>query len=548
VSGEPIAGIHVHLQHASESDRPKRPLPPRAEPDAVTDAAGEFRVPAMSWRRCFVLCTGAGWSPRLAHLNRPTAADKIEDTPVTIALLRAARIDGTVSGASGSTLALAEVSSIDLVDFDQPNPETIDYFNAQYELEAAVDGGGHFTFESAPVLAELSLTLADAATRELLLLEPDDLELAPGTTHAVTWSIGAGGSLVVRVRTEDGAPAPDEELWLLTGKEGGAGATEPYWTPTFRAHTDPLGSATFDDLRPGSWLVALAPASTRRDPECIRYAVWATIPSLGAVVPVDLTLYKGLYISGTVRAPDGTPRATYVQADGEGLRAYVRADDCKGGAFRLGPLKRGRYALLASGSIATAAGEAPLTNSTTVHVEAGATDVELLLGGGSDLLLAAVDRSSGAPVPALFGCWRVGEEGATWMDGRSKSRPLGGLAPGPHVVLARTDDGRIGVTEVEVVAGGRIPVTVEVAAGGRVRVRHGGSAGRLSVSLESGLGPLGIADARPTEVAELLAPPGEYTPHLLVREFDVATQTLTTLRDERRKVTVTAGGVVELEL
>lgn len=57
------------------------------------------------------------------------------------------------------------------------------------------------------------------------------------------------------------------------------------------------------------------------------------------------------------------------------------------------------------------------------------------------------------------------------------------------------------------------------------------STGSLSASLEDASGPFGVLGADPGEEAEVVAPVGEYSLHLLVREFDAATQTVTTLRD-----------------
>jgi hypothetical protein len=224
----------------------------------------------------------------------------------------------------------------------------------------------------------------------------------------------------------------------------------------------------------------------------------------------------------------------------------VQAFQCKDGRFRLGPLKPGRYALEAHGQTASAAGEAPLTNSAIVHVEAGATDVELRLRTGCNLVLSAVDRESGAPVPVTFWCRRIGDERSTSTGGKSTA-VLHSQSPGPHRVVAWAEDGRVGVATVEVAATGNTELTVEVAPGGRVRVKHGGTTGVLSASLDDGNGPFGVVGAHPGEEAELVAPVGAYSLHLLVRQFNTATQTMTTLRDEVRKVLLTAEGVLDVE-
>ncbi len=136
----------------------------------------------------------------------------------------------------------------------------------------------------------------------------------------------------------------------------------------------------------------------------------------------------------------------------------------------------------------------------------------------------------------------------TATGGYKTTAVLSGRAPGKHRVIAHAEDGRVGLATVDLAAAGNTELTVEVAPGGRVRVKHLGASGMLSASLEDTSGPFGVIGADPGEVAELVAPVGEYSLHILVREFDAVTQTVTTLREEVRKVNLTAGGEVVVEV
>jgi hypothetical protein len=561
-SGAGLEGIELRVEHQSgfRGSRDQRPLalPPASKPDAVTDATGRFQLSVKSWQTSTALCTGAGWSPRFARLHRAAsprpgdAAARVEAReiePVEIALLRAARIEGVVIGGRTPTVARVSSDGHGLSGEESSGDWYLNLYGRVYQRQADVDTHGMFTLEDLPANADLTLTLADATTGETLLRDAQPFRIAPGATHRASWTLGSGGRFECSVQHAAGAPAPDEELWLLALGDAYPGPTEERWTPLQRARTDASGRCAFDDVQPGRWVVALAPASKRgaRDAS-VRYAVTATIGSPGASVPVPFTLHPGLYITGTVLAPDGTPTPTYVSAGNADYRGDAQPSPEKDGKFRLGPLLPGRYRISAHGRGVTPEGSTPLTDSDPVLAEAGAEGVELRLRAGCDFELTAIDALTGEPAPSRFTLVPQERESAVYSGGYRATASLSGQAPGRYRVLARTEQGLVGSVEVEGAAGERRAVTVPVAPGGKVRVDYRGEARALAVWLEESGARVGLVYVHPGGSESLAASAGSYTLRTFVAEFDHATQAISRLNEQTRAVEITAGGEVAIEI
>jgi len=562
-SGAGLEGIELRVEQQSgfseSRDQRPQPLPPASGPDAVTDAAGRFQVPVKSWRTSMALCTGAGWSPRFARLHEAIPVDPRDVTapietpeaePIEVALQRAARIEGTVLGARAPIQARVVIDGHALGPAESLGDWAFALYGRAYQREAHVDASGTFTLEDLPANADLTLMLVDAATGELLLRDARPFRVAPGATHRASWTLGSGGRFECSVQHPTGAPAPDEELWLLASDEAGPGPTEARWTPLQRARTDSSGRCTFEDVQPGRWIVALAPSSERSaGAASVRYAVAAKIDAPGASTLVPFTLHPGLYISGTVLAPDGTPTPAYVSAGNADYHGDSQGSSMRGeGRFRLGPLLPGRYRISAHGPSATLEGATPLTDSDPVTAEAGAEGVELWLKAGCEFELSALDSATQEPTACTFTLIPQGSEFATYTGGFRAAATISGQAPGRYRVLARTEQGLVGAVDVEVAAGERRAVTVPVAVGGGVRVVYGGAEQVLTIQLEQSGARVGFTTVPSGDSVTLRVPAGSYTLRTFVHAFDHATQLLSRTREETRMVEVTAGSEVTIEI
>jgi hypothetical protein len=560
-SGAGLAGIELRLEQEGGArftrDRQPLTLPPASEPTLATDAAGRFRLPAKSWQSYTALCTGAGWSPRFARLHvaaSPSpgvaaARGEAQETKlVVIELLRAARIEGTVIGAPAPAVANVSFKGYGLNPDDTMGDWSFSLSTRVYQREANVDARGAFTLEDIPANADLTLTLADATTNEVLLRDAQPFRIAPGGIHRATWTVGSGGRFECSVEHATGGPAPDEELWLLTLGQASPGPTADRWTPLQRTRTDDAGRCTFEDVQPGRWVVALAPEKGGGERASVRYAVVATIESPGAAVPVPFTLHSGQYITGTVFAPDGTPTPAYVRAGNATYHGDAQSSYVRGGQFRIGPLLPGRYQLSAQGRGSTSEGAVPLTDSDPVMAEAGAEGVELWLRVGCDFELSAIDSGTREPTAGRFTLLPHASESASYTGGFRATATLSGQAPGRYRVLASTEQGLVGSVELEAIAGERHVVSVPVALGGSVQVGYRGAAHGLTVRLEESGARVGLLHVPPGGSVTLRVPPGSYTLRTFVHGFDHTTESVVRLNEETRAVEVTAGGEVSIEI
>jgi len=409
-TGAPLSGIAVHVSEKLGQSSRIEALPLPEAPHAVTDVNGEFRAPARSWLTTGAVFTGAGWSPQLAWLRNADdwAGDGTSGAPsdaVEVALRPSACIEGMVNNGRPGLVIRGKVAQRELVRDIRDNVQRlqrIEGFGGDFELTAIVDEVGAFVLHDVPSAAAVHLSLTEEQRRSLVLQEPSPVRVDAGSTHRVNWILGRGGRLVCTVRETNGDPGVDEEVWLAPAGEGPGRVWGLPVSPSKRARTDQRGVAVFEDVQPGSWIVALAPLQQRRaEPgDAARYAVAATIDASGEVVPVELTLHRDQWITGRVVAPDGSPAPSSISAFRGDHSAHVQWHEFVDGAFRLGPLLPGRYTMQASRFGRDDDGGPPLMGSEFVEFDAGATDVELRLRLGVAVVLTAIDPKSDVAVPA----------------------------------------------------------------------------------------------------------------------------------------------------
>lgn len=223
---------------------------------------------------------------------------------------------------------------------------------------------GMVFFESLPTDAELRIGLLRPGQRDAELQTgvgaiPRSVTLAPGEVWKPEWRLPGRPEIAGRLVDQNGDPLPGEEIWLVAVAEGEpaiARYLRPEETPVERATTDAQGRFRFVDLDPHAWLVGLAPERPETSSEWQTALGCLAVPALVGDVNAPpqgehlLIATRGLTIRGVVLGPGGYPAAgalvSALEENGHGA-LEVRAQG--NGAFVLGPLSAGRFALLVSG-------------------------------------------------------------------------------------------------------------------------------------------------------------------------------------------------------
>lgn len=538
--GAPIGDAQIFITHVdgSRSSLGSIALPPAVQPDAITDANGDFHVPAGESHTTLGTVLAVGHAPRIAILRGPGVDPEID--VVEIALGRSARAEGVVLGAPSGSIVRAVAPAYGLQSAADVDRRLLTFDVAVW---STVGLHGAMALEDLPTGTPLRLELYHTSKGIALLKDPEPVMLAAGVTHRIDWRVDGGGKIACVVRESDGRPAPDIGVWLLAGADGRRGRARWNWKPTRQGRSDADGRVTFVDLLPGKWVVALEPQRTSAGYAAV--AVDVTVPENEGEVTVDLTVSRGLYIGGTLFDPDGTPCRGYVSASTPGFaeRSPAGAD----GSFLLGPLMAGEYGLVADSRSNKGR---PLANTDRVHAIAGDRGVRLQFNPGANLKLHAVDRATGDPVEAIYASAVVGKRYSMILSGDvSEHRQFDHRPLGVHVAIATTPDGRAGLVEgIVLTAYETRDVEIPVQAGGFVRVRYTGP----EPYLQCGVWRSGVAIARDTATsggdALFTLPPGRMTVELRVYDRTSDERPVPLLFDESRDVVVVAGEEIVIEI
>jgi hypothetical protein len=199
--------------------------------------------------------------------------------------------------------------------------------------------------------------------------------------------------------------------------------------------------------------------------------------------PVEVRLRRPCSLRGRVVAPEGTPpeepAEIVLRALGESRplppRHEIQARPPER-AFVVAPVAPGPCALtVVCGDARLDLDRVEVTEGPTVDLG----DLVLVRGGAAGGVVTAGGRPSPGTTVEVF---RVGPEGR-FLDGRRVETDgegrwrVGGLLPGPHVVLARPRDHVLAEARFEADSGETRTVDLSAAAGGRVRVKVVDAAG-----------------------------------------------------------------------
>jgi len=300
-----------------------------------------------------------------------------------------------------------------------------------------------------------------------------------GEVRRVQWSLPPETTIRGQVLDQDGAPVTAAKVLCV----------EPivqsrYFIPVddavlARARTDGSGRFRITGIPGGRWLIGVQPETMQvggRPPGVARWGTWIDAPHQGGEILVQVTVYRGIYISGRAVAPEGFREHIWVQATqvdaGAGFDGFSEVSPCEDdGSFVVGPLIPGSYNLYAS---------RPDAESSDQIVDAGATDVVLHLAPvpGGSLRGRVVHRVTQKPMACRVQIIpHQGRRDRPHADPFREADPSGDfkwdfLQAGTYDLVATTPNGWIGVLQgVVVSAGAEITgLRIEMDRGGFVRL------------------------------------------------------------------------------
>ena len=275
----------------------------------------------------------------------------------------------------------------------------------------------------------------------VLFRSAEPIVLQPGEQKRLEWDL-RGAEIVGHVYEADGKPAGGVPLWLLRGEPGyrryefGTQSNDAVGRTTSAED----GSYRFGSVSPGTWILApqcaaLAPGTAPAD-AIAPVPIEVTLEAGEARRVVDIQLARGLYIGGTLVAPDGTTGVPgYVRAHAA-TGEFVLANTDPQGRFVLGPLAPGAFEV-------TGDAYNSYLQSLPVAAEAGARDVVLRARAGAEVSGRVID-AAGAGVQAAI---TIGGENGSMTMTRTQSDGsfrLDGLEPGRCTLMASTSGGQAG--------------------------------------------------------------------------------------------------------
>jgi protocatechuate 3,4-dioxygenase beta subunit len=488
-------------------------LPVPADGSAVVDVLAKECVPA------YVDVRG----------ERGTAA-----RPLEIGLSRTASLRGTVVDPLRKPIAgVAIAVRFDRAGLQRPRPAFGSMFDAGVGVcEVTTDSNGAFEFRGLPPDVELDF---HTTTNERYWLGRSWLWLDPGEERSVEWTLSVGTRIHGRVVGEDGS-AVERAAVLVSGGSGLFSFSE----------TDASGEFTLDDVPPGSVALRADPLDDVHASATLALDIGADAPPADVVVrlPVAAPLFvRALDPDGNVHKPAEVHVFPFVNV--HPCRDPNHARDVAEGTSRS---EASPYTLVCVplGDLVLRV-VPPLTTTwsaveTTFHHD-GKHECVVQFGAGGRLAGTIVD--AGDPATRVAAAVTIRRRDAarafaaeTTMQSTVEpgTFQFDGVGAGEWDVLARSDDGRIGVASgVRLGAGEPLrSIVVEVAAGATLELVAPDSAATTEtlVAMEPAIrfearrdgAFVGAAVTRPFGRASLPVPPGRIVVEVVVGGAVVATR------------------------
>ncbi|MFL6194328.1 MAG: carboxypeptidase regulatory-like domain-containing protein [Thermoanaerobaculia bacterium] len=324
--GTPLAGVEVRAKAAERGGFQIRSLRDPGPADAVTGADGSFVLADRSPGESLDLTAS---HPGFGSASAPGVAVPSE-TPVRMVLQPKVRVSGRTADPDGKPVPGA---SLFLSEKEPRNfGGQVMMMSSMHFQQGVSDDEGGFSFEAVspgPIDIRASAPRWQEATI-------DGLEVKAGQDLAgVLLVLTPGASVEGRVVSPDGAPVPAAEVSVAAPSAGGRGGFS-----MLRATTDGDGGYRIEGIPPGPHTLEARAEGYRRAARDVEVT--------GEVRGVDLTLERGLEVSGRVVDDAGNPIPS-VQIDLIAGRNYF--DGQRGltgpdGAFRLAGVQDGTYRLM----------------------------------------------------------------------------------------------------------------------------------------------------------------------------------------------------------
>ncbi len=392
----------------------------------------------------------------------------------------------------------------------------------------AVDEDGVCAFDALPageLRAEIELD------GEVWLRREESVQVVAEESRAVEWSLALDARVRGRLVDGDGNPVVSETVVIARPRsaKNEFGRKVPKSRLVADTKTDAYGQFVFDGVEAGRYVVGprgdlftreasiegLAYMKRRANPPA-PYLVEVVVPKNEPEVEIEVRVWNDLFISGSIRFPDGRPADdVLLLATLRGTSGSLRADSRQDGSFRFGPMPPGTY------SIFDNHGPEGWGVFQRVRVAAGTEGVQLVLRRAGMMSGTIVDTSAGKPVKGWVRIQQAdtGPSPRTGVAMQTVCDPDGGgtfridsLEPANYHITFTSDDREwFGFLSNVTAQSGRelsgIEVPLQRAA--QLTIEHKAEEGRLRIDIEHD-GMLFLDWLLgPGESATLAVPPGE---------------------------------------
>lgn len=422
--------------------------PGEGEP-VFADGAGEFEIELASFTPGRVNVFGEGFSPRSVRLLDDDGRARNDSD---IELVELASVHGIVHWPSREDLEVVYAYGLG------------ELWHGRHELRAPVDPAtGRFRIAGVPAEVNAHLRVVRGGKQ---LLGREVCELESGSDTRIDLVSFRSGQVRGLLSDAEGRVLAGREVWLLSTEvlTGSASAPEQ---PSFRTVSDADGRYAFQDVRIGRWWLCVAPFDARASLQgfCDETNTIDVVIVDADEVEHDVVVKHGEWITGRVVDPEGDgPGATvWIEARQGGVECGRVVADLVGN-FRLGPLPRGEYELVArvDGSLAGTVGRSPAT-----RVSTGRDRVRLELLPGVTRTFTALDPLTGRAAEAD---WKLFDErGSLLASGRGSRFTTPLLEFKRTLVTATSGDSLVAWKAVEPQAPGE-EIVLELQAGGRLQI------------------------------------------------------------------------------
>lgn len=454
----PIQGCRVSVRHRSEVEG--------AVWEATSDAEGLFELRLATWQMGDAELRATAY-PEATFLL--AGGHELPERAMVLRLSRAAALAGEIKPGNGP---MPRVVCVSFADAAFVLPRRTEITDAGTKLARGPRGlraiygaieDGAFRLEGLPAGAPGTLEVLDKEYRgfeEPYVFQKQDLEpFNPGEARWMDLHLGSG-EIRGHIVDQDGELLGGIELWRRRAEyaEPSTFLASDRTRDTVVTRSEPDGSFRFTDVPIGLWWVGPGAGAAAEVP------AWGEVVELPAgeeSVVLELQVWRGLRLAGQVVDAAGAPLAQVrVVGRAAGSAGDAQTVSGEGGAFTLSGLRPVDYVVVAGGAGTT------FQASEAVVARPGRTDLVLRVEPGASVRVRVVGEQIGTQA-AMCDVSLLPERPG--LPERLVARVMfqgayvfSGLAPGTYAVLARSDDGRVGLARRIEVRAGAEPTKADV--------------------------------------------------------------------------------------